>query len=554
MSSNTAYGLALAAVQERSGICPKRLFTIACGAPHRQSKHLSADTVLQRLKEAKLLEEIDIPGLGVCVCLTQGGKDDAHLRYRDTAARLVCESILLKAIRGWIRNLGIGSYEKVSLRDEGESLPMVGTFHWDLGAPSYLAPLAQGKPSGGLKPGFVVCDILLTDSPVSKHGIQAFLKKCETLRQLRNVGRCLQIFVAHRYSEPAFELAKKCRIIPATAESLFGEDVAKALIDLSQILSSAAGHTNPAVFQVLFDRLTARCPACAEMNRDRKKGNLTVFSNGPFHCHAFPNDKEHNSRIFALAGISHGWNLDREEKLRWRLERDRLHRERQEWDSLLRMARGKRSKIIGRFPWNAADVWGDSPQRVDGDLVRFSPIHFLSSLFPPEALLWTGNLHESGSNGRYANRWREWAGLRSLAVGERIGPMVTPAIWKPGTISRSADQVAQAPFVVLDFDGLDGVHPNGPDEMSRHLSDSLALIRWIREGLSWDLAAILWTGSKSLHAWFHSPPQRVLESLREAAVALGIDAGLIGRPEHPCRLPGQLHQKTGRRSRVLWLG
>jgi len=72
---------------------------------------------------------------------------------------------------------------------------------------------------------------------------------------LRNVGRCLQIFVAHRYSEPAFELAKKCRIIPATTESLFGEDVARALMDLSQILHSAASHAGPAIFQVLFDRL-----------------------------------------------------------------------------------------------------------------------------------------------------------------------------------------------------------------------------------------------------------------------------------------------------------
>jgi hypothetical protein len=64
---------------------------------------------------------------------------------------------------------------------------------------------------------------------------------------------------------------------------------------------------------------------------------------------------------------------------------------------------------------------------------------------------------------------------------------------------------------------------------------------------------IVWTGSKSIHAWFHSPPTGVLQSLKNNACALGIDPGLIGRPEHPCRLLGQRHSKTGGMSRVLWL-
>jgi len=86
------------------------------------------------------------------------------------------------------------------------------------------------------------------------------------------------------------------------------------------------------------------------------------------------------------------------------------------------------------------------------------------------------------------------------------------------------------------------------------LRASLALIRWLREDLHWKLAAILWTGGKSLHAWFRTPPPEVLATLRESAAELGIDAGLIGRPEHPCRLPGWRHEGTGKCSRVWWLG
>ena len=109
------------------------------------------------------------------------------------------------------------------------------------------------------------------------------------------------------------------------------------------------------------------------------------------------------------------------------------------------------------------------------------------------------------------------------------------------------------PFVVLDFDGLDGKAPTTPEELSAHIAASLAIVRWMREALAWNLAAVLYTGSKSIHAWFHAPPQAALESLRNNAAALGVDAGLVGHPEHPCRLPGCIHPKTGKASRVLWL-
>ena len=79
------------------------------------------------------------------------------------------------------------------------------------------------------------------------------------------------------------------------------------------------------------------------------------------------------------------------------------------------------------------------------------------------------------------------------------------------------------------------------------------MIRWLREALKWRLAAILHTGGKSLHAWFRSPLPQALESMRATAQDLGIDSGLIGRPEHPCRLPGQRHAGTGGQSEVWWL-
>ncbi|MCF7788567.1 MAG: toprim domain-containing protein [Prosthecobacter sp.] len=49
-------------------------------------------------------------------------------------------------------------------------------------------------------------------------------------------------------------------------------------------------------------RTFARCPACAEMDRDRAGDNLVIFDNGCFACAAFQGDREHACRIEHLAG------------------------------------------------------------------------------------------------------------------------------------------------------------------------------------------------------------------------------------------------------------
>jgi hypothetical protein len=210
---------------------------------------------------------------------------------------------------------------------------------------------------------------------------------------------------------------------------------------------------------------------------------------------------------------------------------------------------------VAKWQWDAADVWENSPTRIDQPLTELDPRFFIASLFPQEAVIWTGEENMSGTwkDGRtFPHRWKtvsEW----QAAPEHTLGPMVSPATWEPGTCSRIAANVLSAPFTVLDFDGFDGRKPSTPEELREHIAASLAIVRWIRDALAWKLAAVLFTGSKSIHAWFHTPPPEVLDSLRHTAGALGIDSGLIGRGEHPCRLPGQQHAKTGGMSRVLWL-
>lgn len=235
--ANSAYFFALGALIERGGAMPINHFLIACGAPISQKGHVSAAQIIERLEKSGLLKRTEIPSLGECIVLMSAEQSLDFSNYSDVRARLLVENILLKAIKHWARNLGLVSYDLVKLRDDPDGLPKVGTYHWDLSGPSYLFPLAKQSKSGKPSPGFVVCDVALV-SQFSKDAAAAFLKKCVTLRFLKKVGNCLQIFVAESFQKDAFNLLKQYGVIPATPESLFGKDVAESLLLLIEILTN----------------------------------------------------------------------------------------------------------------------------------------------------------------------------------------------------------------------------------------------------------------------------------------------------------------------------
>ncbi|WP_051889011.1 nuclease-related domain-containing protein [Caballeronia sordidicola] len=253
-ASKGSYARALAALQQRGGIMPVDHFSIAAGAPLEQTRQLAADTIRARLVEAKLLEELDVPGVGTCVAFARGAEylEQPAARMK---ARLITEAILLSALKSWARELGLGSYEKFEVRDEGTRQPRVSTFEWDITAPSYLGGLANWAADAKPKPGFVVFDVFL-GGVLTEAGLEPFIHKCLTLRSLKKVGRCIQFFVAERYTPEALRLARKHGVVPATPASLFGDELAAALTELIATMTNAAQATiDPEKFTTFFTKL-----------------------------------------------------------------------------------------------------------------------------------------------------------------------------------------------------------------------------------------------------------------------------------------------------------
>ena len=235
LSSNSAYGYAITALNARDGIMPRHHFEIACGSPIRQKKHLSVSIVLQKLLSTNLLKEIDVDGIGPCVYL---GLHTNHIGTLIPAmkARIFAEELILRGVQSWLRKLGFVSYNQLKART-AENNPVVSTTAWDLAGPSYLSPLVSFKNGSDTpNPGFIVCDILLSNE-VTESDILPFIQKLNALRNLKKVGKQLCFFVANSYDEKAFNKLKSLGVSPATTSAIFDNEIGKGMKELISLLS-----------------------------------------------------------------------------------------------------------------------------------------------------------------------------------------------------------------------------------------------------------------------------------------------------------------------------
>jgi hypothetical protein len=250
---NGAYARVIRAVRARGGLLPLAHLESAAGISSGD-RQIPFERLWPDLVATGLFQTVEIPGLGECFAFAKRDASSFDELLPDVRARFISETVLLESVQEWAAKLGLGSFGSFRLRSGLlDAAPTVSVFKWDLTAPSYVSSLANWS-SGVPKPGFMVVDVLLKEE-VSLGDLSPFIYKCKSLRQRRNV-RTLQFFVAHRYSGEALNAIRREGIVPATTESLFGTDVARALMELSKTLAQAATHAiDPEKFSQLFEKL-----------------------------------------------------------------------------------------------------------------------------------------------------------------------------------------------------------------------------------------------------------------------------------------------------------
>ena len=244
------YGPALAGLIAHGGVVPTAFFPIVSGAPVKQKGHTGSDAVLSRLEAVGILRQ-QLIGDTPVVTLHGGFADIDDAGF---PARLIVQRVLLDALADWARKLGMISYNKVSIRQRNEPLPLFGTHAFDLCGPSYLAPMVRYK-DGKPKPGAIVCDAYVGE--LNLRAAQGFIRKCTNSRALRRLPPFFPILIADGFAPDAFDALRAQGIIATKPSALFGRDVARGLAGLLETLrhASAIAVSNPDVIEILFSQL-----------------------------------------------------------------------------------------------------------------------------------------------------------------------------------------------------------------------------------------------------------------------------------------------------------
>ena len=249
---NPAYAAALGALRARGGISLNKHFDIISGSPLRQQRQLASEVVLRNLKTALLVESNEIDGIGSFVVL---GRSSGDLTYkaRNLRALLMTESVLLDAIRSWCGRMNLASPNTIRIRDD-QPAPQFATFMFDLTGPSYLHPLVTYTNSEA-SPGFFVADVLL-GTKLDVNMVRAFLRKCTMLTGFRKTRPFVPMLIADGFTLDALKLCRNKGIIATRPETLFGQDVARALEDLLYTLTNTSTGT-PERIEKLFNKLAS---------------------------------------------------------------------------------------------------------------------------------------------------------------------------------------------------------------------------------------------------------------------------------------------------------
>ena len=280
----------------------------------------------------------------------------------------------------------------------------------------------------------------------------------------------------------------------------------------------------------MSDKITMACLACREIGKDTDGDNLSVFPSGKFHCIAAGKDRAHNRRIIELmpelgskdSFPSSGPCVARPIPKPKRLDLF--------------------AKIKRDFPACVYDLWDSSPNLCDESL---DDAKAFLRLFPAEAVLWIApDVYQTGKpeHAVYFRTRAEWEEETFTAPGMRIAP----CSFKPGSFSRGADNVEKHLFAVVESDEI------GEGKLYADKDAFCSLIVWLRHACGWELAAVVDSGNRSLHAWFRHPGTRDIAQLAEHAGTLGLDKKL-SEPSQPWRLPGVARENATTRQCLLFL-
>ncbi len=203
-------------------------------------------------------------------------------------------------------------------------------------------------------------------------------------------------------------------------------------------------------------------------------------------------------------------------------------------ETLVALASRFKPELFDRFHWPYARILEDSPLLVAN---RDPDDQFRAWLriWPAHSTVWIGDVYSSG-------RPEHKTHFRPVADWYQIGPVMgnytCGSAFKPGTYSRSNENIEGQRFMVVESDSLT------KDEIG-------AVFAYLQRRLHYPLHCIIDTAGKSLHGWFDAPPTQIMENrLKAGLTAFGCDPKVFNHSQ-PVRVPGAFRE--GKLQKLIWL-
>lgn len=153
-------------------------------------------------------------------------------------------------------------------------------------------------------------------------------------------------------------------------------------------------------------------------------------------------------------------------------------------------------------------------------------------LWNPRDVIWIGDVWDTGRE-KGIGHFKTVDEWRAQSPNRYSNRYTTGSTFKPGTINRTAENVASTPYVIVEFDQLD----KDPEANKRK---GAAILNYLRP--SFDLRMVVDSGNKSVHGHFANDA-RMTEEAKFFLRQLGADMQTM-RPSQPVRLPGAVRENA----------
>ena len=308
---------------------------------------------------------------------------------------------------------------------------------------------------------------------------------------------------------------------------------------------------------------TGQCPACAKDGKDRAGNHLAVFEDGKIACITQQGEAgaQHRSRMVKLCPALRGdGNPTGDIYIAPDLTAER--------EAVKAMA----GFLLGAI---CEELRGDISSLGKSGIISTDPLWQFAcycDLFLPDDLIWVGHLKDAGPMGmskdketgeietwetkpyRLFSRHLFQAGdlaeremMFRRAYADRLD-LTRCIAWNPGSLSRSRENVLAMRLAVVEHDNLSK-------------ADQIALLRYVRDVLQWELRMVIDTTGKSFHGLFDvsniSPEVRTAQAV--LLENMGVDSHSLRSSATRC--PGLIRQKCpdkpnkphGDMQSILWV-